>query len=230
MSHPPVLIESWLPIEAIGVELRREHGYSTPFPAPNCLHVWPRRPLLISRAAIIGGVLPQWSEQWPTQFLERFPTKESYRTWVTQFLGIRGDPIAARKLLEWAKAKDITLKGGPYGYPCAFTISPSTEDLEVMGDLLEHTWGTRDLSVLDPFAGGGSIPFEALRYGFTTSANDLNPVAAVILKATLDYPVRFGPSLAENIHEWGNLWVQRVKEKLTPYFPKQPGESIFVYL
>jgi len=64
----------------------------------------------------------------------------------------------------------------------------SAEDLELMYELLEHTWGTRALSVLDPFAGGGSIPFEALRYGFTTIANDLNPVAAVILKATLDYP------------------------------------------
>ena len=54
-----------------------------------------------------------------------------------------------------------------------------------MGDLLEHTWGTRELSVLDPFAGGGSIPFEALRYGFTTLANDLNPVAALLTWAAL---------------------------------------------
>ena len=99
-----------------------------------------------------------------------------------------------------------------------------------MGDLLEYTWGTRDLSVLDPFAGGGSIPFEALRYGFTTIANDLNPVAAVILKATLDYPARFGPELADDIRKWGDIWAARVKEKLAPYFPKQPGESIFAYL
>jgi adenine-specific DNA methylase len=99
-----------------------------------------------------------------------------------------------------------------------------------MGDLLEYTWGTRELSVLDPFAGGGSIPFEALRYGFTTIANDLNPVAAVILKATLDYPARFGPSLADDIRKWGNEWAKRVKEKLETYFPKQPNESIFAYL
>ncbi|HKZ82398.1 MAG TPA: hypothetical protein VJ793_01935 [Anaerolineae bacterium] len=124
----------------------------------------------------------------------------------------------------------MTLKGGPYGYPRAFTINPSAEDLLTMGDLLEHTWGTRELSVLDPFAGGGSIPFEALRYGFTTIANDLNPVAAVILKATLDYPARFGPSLAEDIRKWGDEWAKRVKEKLDPYFPKRSGESIFAYL
>ena len=99
-----------------------------------------------------------------------------------------------------------------------------------MENLLEYTWGTRDLSVLDPFAGGGSIPFEALRYGFTTVANDLNPVAAVILKATLDYPARFGPSLADDIQKWGDIWAKRAEERLEPFFPKQPGENIFAYL
>jgi putative DNA methylase len=58
---------------------------------------------------------------------------------------------------------------------------------------------TKELTVLDSFAGGGSIPFEALRYGFNTIANELNPVAATILKGTLDYPARFGPELAEDI-------------------------------
>ncbi len=100
-----------------------------------------------------------------------------------------------------------------------------------MGDLLEYTWGTRDLTVLDPFAGGGSIPFEALRYGFTTIANDLNPVAAVILKATLDYPARFGPALADDIREWGKRWYELVKPKLQPYFtPLPPGADGAAYL
>lgn len=69
-----------------------------------------------------------------------------------------------------------------------------------------------------------------MRYGFTTIANDLNPVASVIEKATLDYPARFGASLADDIRKWGDEWAKRVKEKLDPYFPKQPGESIFAYL
>ena len=50
----------------------------------------------------------------------------------------------------------------------------------------------RKLVVLDPTAGGGSIPIEALRLGYKVVANELNPVAAVILYATLDYPARFG--------------------------------------
>ena len=66
-----------------------------------------------------------------------------------------------RKLVEWAKAKGVQLDYHPYGgAPRAFTVNPSAEDLQTMGDLLEWTWGKRQLSMLDPFAGGGSIPFE----------------------------------------------------------------------
>ncbi|MBN1876002.1 MAG: DUF1156 domain-containing protein, partial [Anaerolineae bacterium] len=73
--------------------------------------------------------------------------------------------------------------------------------------------------------------FEALRYGFTTYANELNPVASVILKATLDYPARFGASLAADIQQWGNRWYQLVKERLQPYFtPLPPGAEGAAYL
>jgi adenine-specific DNA methylase len=46
--------------------------------------------------------------------------------------------------------------------------------------------------VLDPFAGGGSIPLEALRLGCETYATDYNPVAVFIEKATLEWPQKFG--------------------------------------
>jgi len=231
-SLPPVLIEHWLPIEAIGAESKRERGASSALPPLYFLHVWwARRPLMTSRAAILASVLPQWSADFPAPLRGKFPNAESYHQWVIQLMGIRGDPVKGRKLVEWANAKGIKLEYHPYGgAPRAFTVNPSAEDLQTMGDLLEWTWGTRELAVLDPFAGGGSIPFEALRYGFTTIANDLNPVASVIEKATLDYPARFGVSLADDIRKWGDVWAKRVKEKLEPYFPKQAGESIFAYL
>jgi adenine-specific DNA methylase len=232
MPRPKVLIEDWLPIEAIGAESKRERGASSALPPLYFLHVWwARRPLIASRAAILGSVLPQWSPDWPSDLLAKFPTQETYRKWFVHLTGIRGDPVRGRKLIDWAKTKDIQLKEHPYGgAPRAFTVNPAAEDLRTMSDLLEHTWGTRDLTVLDPFAGGGSIPFEALRYGFTTVANDLNPVAAVILKATLDYPARYGPELAVDIRKWGDEWAKRVEKKLEPYFPRQLGGSIFAYM
>ena len=232
MSHPPVLIESWLPIAEVGVESMRERGASSALPPLYFLHVWwARRPLIASRAAVLASILPRWSPDWPLELRQKFPTEQIYHQWFNFLLGIRGDPVKGMKIVQWAKAKGIKLNFHPYdGAPRAFTVNPLAEDMQTLGDLLEYTWGTRTISMLDPFAGGGSIPFEALRYGLTTYANDLNPVAATILKATLDYPARFGPALADEIRKWGARWAQLAKERLDPYFPKQPGENIFAYL
>lgn len=52
--------------------------------------------------------------------------------------------------------------------------------------------GGKPLRVLDPFAGGGSIPLECLRLGMETYASDYNPVAVLILKCTLEYPQKYG--------------------------------------
>ena len=119
----------------------------------------------------------------------------------------------------------------PFGYKRAFTVNPDEDQLRVLYDLLEWTWGTREITFCDPMAGGGSIPFEALRYGMTVYANELNPVASVILKATLDYPARFGPSLADDIRKYGKLWAERVRERLEPFYPlAEPDEKIFAYI
>jgi len=58
-------------------------------------------------------------------------------------------------------------------------------------DILKANGGTSP-RVLDPFAGGGAIPLEALRLGCETYASDLNPVAVLILKCTLEYPQKYG--------------------------------------
>ena len=113
-TRPHVLIEDWLPFEAVGAESQREHSFGTPFPAPVRLHVWwARRPLTVSRAAILAGVLPQWSPDWPDHLRERFPDERTYRAWFVHLLGIRGDPVAGRKLIQWARERNITIQGGP---------------------------------------------------------------------------------------------------------------------
>jgi putative DNA methylase len=68
-------------------------------------------------------------------------------------------------------------------------------------------------------AGGGSIPLEALRLGHTVCANELNPVASVILHATLDCPSRCGPDLASHIPKWGDRLLAFSEPVLAPVRP-----------
>lgn len=228
-KEPRVLIEEWLPIAEIGVECLRENSTGQ-HPPPNRLHVWwARRPLVVSRAAVLGSTLPAWSEDWPQDLLERFPTEKDYREWVRQQLGIRGDPVAVQRRLEAAKEAGLRLVQG-YEGPRAFTLSPDRENLELQRRLLRYAWGAEGVMVADPMAGGGSIPLEAVRFGYRTFAGELNPVAAVILKATLEYPARFGPGLAADIEEWGRRWSERVRARLSRFFPSRQGEVPLDYI
>lgn len=89
------LIETWLPIAALGIESLRERTPMTPFPAPNRLHVWwARRPLVASRAAILASLLPEHTDQ--GKFLH--------------MLGIHGDPVRARRLMDGARRTGIRVQ------------------------------------------------------------------------------------------------------------------------
>ena len=77
--------------------------------------------------------------------------------------------------------------------------------------------------LLDVFAGGGSIPFEALRLGFKeVVAVEYNPVAYIILKATLEYPLKYGEKLVKDVEKWGKWLLERVREELAEYYPRHP--------
>ena len=76
--------------------------------------------------------------------------------------------------------------------------------------------------VLDCFAGGGAIPLEALRLGCDSYALDLNPVAFLILKATCEYPQRFGRSLAGEVRQWAELLAERVRVATSDFYPEIP--------
>ncbi|MDE2906231.1 MAG: DUF1156 domain-containing protein [Acidobacteriota bacterium] len=74
--------------------------------------------------------------------------------------------------------------------------------------------------VLDCFAGGGAIPLEALRLGCDACALDLNPVAFLILKATCEYPQRFGRSLADDVRAWAERVAGRVRVAAADLYPE----------
>lgn len=233
MSRPRVLIEQWLPIDQIGAECMRERGASSALPPLYFLHVWwARRPLTVSRAAILASLLPAYPtgdddsvRAWPQKFLKRFPTFDAYKQWFLKLIGIKGDTAAARKLLEWAKLRGQAIPN-PYPGPRAYTISPNSEQLEELYDILEWTWQTRNITFCDPMSGGGSIPFEALRYGLTVFSNELNPVASVILRATLEYPARYKKPLIEEIRKYGKRWADLVQKRLANYFPDVPKDAV----
>jgi putative DNA methylase len=230
-SFPGVLIEKWFPLAEVGVESRRERAASSALPPLYFLHVWwARRPLVACRAAILGSILPQWQENWPRALNDKFPTEESYHAWFKRLLGIHGDPLQAQKIIQYAKTKGLKLPGNPYGYSRAFAYNPDADEVKTLLDLLEFAWGSRDIAVIDPMAGGGSIPFEALRCGLTTYAYELNPVASVILKGTIDFPARFGPKFVDEIAKWGGMLCKEVERRLDQYFPRQRGENIFAYI
>src|SRR2546427_1912012 len=80
--------------------------------------------------------------------------------------------------------------------------------------------------VLDMFAGGGSIPLEALRLGCEAYAIDLNPVAHIIELCTLVYPQKYGPSLVADVKKWGEWVIERAKAQLAEFYPSPQSERL----
>ena len=176
----------------------------TPFPAPNRLHVWwARRPLVASRAAVLASLLPADADR------QRF----------LYAIGIHGDPVAAQRRIAAATRRGERLGAAAYGYPRAFKHSLSAAE----HDWLSSTVG--DATVLDPTAGGGSVPFESRRLGLETQANDLNPVAVLIERATLDWTTRFGEEAKAAFDELGATFAGRIRAQLRGVFPEEPLED-----
>ncbi len=99
--------------------------------------------------------------------------------------------------------------------------------------------------VLDCFAGGGSIPLEALRLGCEAHAVEYNPVSVLILKCTLEYPQKYGRPkkikvkselgleeekeinpLLEDVKKWGNFVLEEAKKEIGRFYPNDEDSSI----
>jgi adenine-specific DNA methylase len=108
-----------------------------------------------------------------------------------------------------------------YRHPQAFSKSPSDPLLDsLLGWMCELCILTKDEKVimLDSMAGGGSIPLEGVRYGLKVYANELNPVASLILKSTLEYPTRYGRAILPILHRLSEEVANRVGQRLVPFF------------
>ena len=230
---PRVFIEEYFPLEEIGVESVRERAAANALPPLYFLHIWwTRKPLVTSAAAILGSLLPAWTPELAGRFPEtpELESQKVYKEWFLNLCGVWGDPVAAKKAIDAAKIRGERLPGNGYGYKQAYKNSPETEQLSLLHEVLEFAWG-RIPEVLDPTAGGGSIPYKALRYRLPSRANDLNPVAVSVLKAGVEVPSRFGLSLADDLDNWGHELVRRLENRLSPFFAKEDlNERVVAYI
>jgi adenine-specific DNA methylase len=140
------------------------------------------------------------------------------------------DVVAAAERLARAKANKVKLKENPLSWERAFKRTPKQPQLNALREKIRRFWGRDRVLVLDPMAGGGSIPYEALRLGLDVVAGELNPVAYIVLKATLEYPVKFRERLMQAVRDFCEEVHRRAKTELEPFFPKKAGESVFAYL
>ncbi len=102
--------------------------------------------------------------------------------------------------------------------------------LEHARSLIRQRFGDTPPRVLDSFGGGGSIPLEALRLGCEAHAVEYNPVAYLILKATLEYPQRYGHRLVSEVKRWGEWVLEQARGELSDFYPAAGGETPIAYI
>ncbi|NLX98930.1 MAG: DUF1156 domain-containing protein [Rhodopirellula sp.] len=252
-TYPKRLIEVDLPIARISAHSRREksirHGHIS------TLHIWwARRPLAACRAVICAALWPDPADpNCPQAFrdaaarqimdfarradgdmkLLATSSEEGKAHWAALVKSpISDSPTDETDLLTLRAAlldfiADFANWDNSTSLPYLATSRALTQAAH---EALGGEPGTRPL-VVDPFAGGGAIPLEALRVGADVFASDLNPVAVLLNKVVLEYIPKYGQRLADEVRKWGE-WVRGETEKeLGKFYPKDPdGATPIAYL
>lgn len=241
-SYPKRLIEVDLPIKRISTHARREksirHGHIS------TLHIWwARRPLAACRAVICASLWPDPADdhcpesfrkvarvqmgKWARDHLDLL-SQESY----SRFNGFAKDPKKLNDNLELRKALlDFIADFANWDNSTVKEYLETARALtQAAHEALGGAPGTKPL-VVDPFAGGGSIPLEALRIGADAFASDLNPIPVLLNKVVLEYIPKYGQLLADEVRKWGE-WIKKEAEKeLAEFYPKDSdGATPIAYL
>ena len=149
----------------------------------------------------------------------RRPLAASRATALAALIPDPGDPGERQKLLRLiAQLSSWDVVSGK--------ASGGERLLEETRKLVSEANGSEPPRVLDPFAGGGSIPLEALRLGCETYALDYNPVAVLILKCVLEFPQRFGAKLLEEVRRWGKWVLEEARKELARFYPHDPDGNV----
>lgn len=229
-TYPKRLIEVDLPIKRISAHARREksirHGHIS------TLHIWwARRPLAACRAVICAALwFDPADENCPREFREA--ARREMHKWARDHRGLMS--AESYEHFEAVRKKPALLDGDDMLRTLLLDFiadfanwdnSTRREYLETSRALTEAAHvaaggepGTRPL-VVDPFAGGGAIPLEALRVGADAFASDLNPVAVLLNKVVLEYIPRYGEQLADEVKKWGAWVKERAQKELAEFYP-----------
>ncbi len=208
------LAEVDFPIAVVSKHAAREksirHGH------PSTLHLWwARRPLASSRAVLLALLLPDPCDpQCPEEF------KRKAKDILSQVRQPPTNDTELRKALLWF-----------IGAFANWDMAANETYLEVGRNLVRAAHGDEAPLVVDPFAGGGSIPLEALRLGCEAFASDLNPVACLILKVMLEDIPRHGSVLADELRQIGGEIKAAAQTDLVELYPSDPdGATPIAYL
>ncbi len=129
---------------------------------PSTLHLWwARRPLAACRAVLFASLVDD-----PSEHPEEFPDEQAQTQERERLFRL------IEQLVKWESSTDEN------------TLQQARAEIR-------KSTGSNPPPVLDPFAGGGSIPLEAQRLGLEAHASDLNPVAVLINKALIEIPPKF---------------------------------------
>lgn len=210
------LAEVDFPIAAVSRHSARErsirHGH------PSTLHLWwARRALPACRAVLMELLLPDPCDpHCPLQF--KMKARKA----------LKGIPNVGAMKDDEALRKALLIFVGDFAN---WDHSTTEAYLTAARSLVRAAHGDQPPLVVDPFAGGGSIPLEALRVGCEAFASDLNPVACLILKVLLEDIPRRGANLAEELRRVGAEMKAAAEKELSEYYPTDPdGSKPIAYL
>ncbi|CAG7614883.1 DUF1156 domain-containing protein [Leucobacter soli] len=216
------LIEVALPLDAINAQSAREksirHGH------PSTLHLWwARRPLATARAVLFAQLVDD-----PSAREDEFRDEAQQRgeSDIDGFVDQRIEAERERlfdlitRMVNWDNLGDERL-------------------FEQVRKEIDRSTGGNPPAILDPFAGGGTIPLEAQRLGLEAHASDLNPVAVLINKALIEIPPKFADrppvfpdaagqrtgwpkatGLAEDVRRYGAWMRDEAERRIGHLYPK----------
>ncbi len=237
------LAEVDFPVAEVSRHSAREksirHGH------PSTLHLWwARRPLAACRAMLMALLLPDPCDaSCPDDFKQearRLLTPMPNVGAVAEFYDVYDrrsgapDNQGKHRRSQSAATEDLPLRKALLSFIADFANwdnSAKPAYLECARGLVRAAHGEEPPLVVDPFAGGGSIPLEALRVGCDAFASDLNPVACLILKVLLEDIPRHGPALAEELRRVGKQIKEEAEKELAEFYPTDPdGARPIAYL